>query len=76
LADTLRHAWLPSMATGSAALLLLLPLKWLLPADVTGTLTLVCMALLSLGLAGLAFIISVDERAALLASVRRLYPGA
>jgi len=75
LSDTLRLAWLPSFAIGAAALLILLPLKLLLPEGVLGTVLLVALALLALLAAGLAFIVSVDERAALSAAVRKLVPG-
>lgn len=75
LTDTLRVAWLPSFAIGGAGLLVFLPLKLMLPEGVSGTLLLITLALLALVAAGLVFIVSQDERAALAAAVRRLAPG-
>lgn len=75
LLETLRVSWLPSIAIGSFGFALLVPLKWLLPAGVTGTLLLVTMALLALLGAGYVFIVSAEERHSLLAVARKIYPG-
>lgn len=76
LLETLRVSWLPSIAIGSIGLAVLVPLKWLLPSGGAGTLLLVSTALLALLVAGYVFIVSVDERQALLAVARKFYPGA
>ncbi len=74
--DALRACWWPGFVTAACALLLALPLKWLLPDTLGGLLALASAgALLLLG-GGLAFIVRVDERAALRAVSRRLMPGA
>jgi O-antigen/teichoic acid export membrane protein len=73
--DTLRQAWLPSITTGSAAMILLLPVKWLLPASAIGTMLLVSLAMMALLVAGVVFIINTNERAAVWAMARKLYPG-
>ena len=75
LKDTLRHAWLPSICTGGAAIILLLPFKWILPDSLIGTMLMASMAMLALIAAGLAFIVNTDERAAVWAVARKLYPG-
>ena len=71
LLETLRVSWLPSIAIGSIGLALLIPLKWLLPTGVASTLLLVSLSLLALLVAGFVFIVSTDERQALLAFVRK-----
>lgn len=75
LSETLRACWLPSLATGGAVLLLMLPLKWALPQTLAGLLLLAAACGLALLTAGLSFVIRVDERAALLSATRRLMPG-
>ncbi len=72
---TLYQAWLPSLATGCAAIILLLPCKWLMPAGAVGALLLGAVAMLTLITAGLTFIVNTDERAAVWAAARKLYPG-
>jgi O-antigen/teichoic acid export membrane protein len=76
LLETLRLSWLPSIAIGSVGFVMLTLLKWLLPAGVITTLLLVAMALVALLVAGFVFIVSVDERHALLAVARKFTPGA
>jgi O-antigen/teichoic acid export membrane protein len=73
--DALRACWWPGFATAAAALLLALPLKWLLPDTPGGLLVLAGSGSLLLLIGGLAFIVRVDERAALRAASRRLMPG-
>ncbi len=74
--DALRACVWPGLATACAALLLALPLKWILPDTLAGLLLLAgAGGLLLLG-GGLVFIARVDERAALRSMSRRLLPGA
>jgi hypothetical protein len=47
-------------------------MKWLVPHSLLATIAIVSTALLTLGLAGLFFIVNVDERAAMVAMARRL----
>lgn len=70
--DTLSNGFGRSLAVGLAIIFLLIPLKWVLPAGLFGTLAIVTAALLTLTLAGLIFIVGVDDRAAMLAFARRL----
>lgn len=72
LREMLRQGIGPSLAVGSIIFAILLPLKWLVPEGLLGTLAMVALAGISLLLAGLAFIVSVDERAALRAAARRI----
>ncbi|MES2537305.1 MAG: oligosaccharide flippase family protein [Pseudomonadota bacterium] len=72
LGETLRGGWGRSLTVGLLIFALLIPLKWIIPAGILGTLAIVSMALLILTAAGLAFIVSGDERAALWAVARRL----
>ena len=71
LAETASIGYGRSLLVGIAIFAVLLPLKWVFPAGVLGTVAVAAMALLFLLLAGFAFIVSVDERAALLAVARR-----
>jgi O-antigen/teichoic acid export membrane protein len=70
--ETLRKGLGRSLAVGLLIICVLLPLKWLVPGGVIGTIAIVSAALLTLALAGLAFVVNVDERAAMLAVARRL----
>jgi len=72
LQQTLSEGFGRSLGIGLLIFSILLPLKWLFPSGIFGTIAIVAMALLMLGMAGLAFIATVDERAALLAVARRL----
>lgn len=69
--DMLMQGFSKSVLVGLLSFCVLFPLKWLVPAGLLGTLVVVTTALLTLALAGLAFIVSVDERAALMAVARR-----
>lgn len=71
-AEALRSGFGRSLAVGLLIICVLVPVKWFLPAGLPGTIAVVCAALLTLGLAGLYFIVGVDERAAVLAMARRL----
>jgi hypothetical protein len=51
---------------------IMFPLKWLIPHNLVTTVAIVSAALLMLALAGLKYIVNVDERAALRAVYRRL----
>lgn len=75
LSETLRQCWAPSLGTGAAVLLLMLPLKWALPQTLAGLLLLAAASGLALLAGGLSFVIRVDERAALVSATRRLMPG-
>lgn len=75
LPDTLRLSWLPGLLTGTGTLLLMLPLKHWLPANLTGMLILAGTAALTLVIAGFAFVVSFDERHALWLATRRRLAG-
>lgn len=70
--ETLRKGFGRSVAVGMLIIGMLVPLKWLVADSLLGTLAIVSAALLTLALAGLYFIVGVDERAAMLAFARRL----
>lgn len=79
LSDTVRLSWLPSVLVGSAACVVLVPVKWLLQASTSNffaTLSLVTIALVGLNTAGWFFIVKQDERVALFAAARRFYARA
>jgi O-antigen/teichoic acid export membrane protein len=75
LSDTLRLSWMPGLITGACALSLMLPLKYWLPENLIGMLTLAVVATLTLITAGFAFVVSFDERHALWSATRRFLPG-
>lgn len=75
LADTWRIAWLPAFSVGIAALMLALPLRWLLPGGVPGLLLTGCAAALVLFGFALTLLVNDSERAALRSAARRLLPG-
>ncbi|WP_136420198.1 oligosaccharide flippase family protein [Herbaspirillum sp. ST 5-3] len=70
--ETLRTGFGRSLAVGALIICALLPVKWLMPAGLVGTVAIVSAALLTLTLAGLFLIVDVDERAAMMAFARRL----
>jgi O-antigen/teichoic acid export membrane protein len=72
LAETVRSGFGRSLAIGAIIICILLPMKWLVPHSLLATIAIVSTALLTLGLAGLFFIVNVDERAAMVAMARRL----
>ncbi len=74
--ETLRACWWPGLSTAAGALLLALPLKWILPDTLGGLLLLATAGAVLLLAAGLAFIVRVDERAALRTASLRLMSGA
>lgn len=75
LSDTTRLSLMPGFLTGGSALLLMLPLKYWLPASLSGMLTLVATSALTLIIAGFAFVASFGERHALWLVTRRYLPG-
>jgi O-antigen/teichoic acid export membrane protein len=72
MTETLRDGLGRSCGVGLIVFGILFPLKWMIPDSLLGTVAIVSGALLTLTLAGIIFIVSVDERAALLAVARRL----
>jgi O-antigen/teichoic acid export membrane protein len=72
LADTLREGMGRSLLVGLLIVGCLFPLKWLVPPSLLGTTIIASAALVALCLAGLAFIVGVEERATLAAAARRL----
>jgi O-antigen/teichoic acid export membrane protein len=72
LNETLRQGLGRSLVVGILIIAGLLPLKWYMPDGLLGTMAIVSAGLVALGFAGLVFVVSVDERAAMLAVARRL----
>jgi hypothetical protein len=72
IGDALRQGLGRSLAVGLIIFCVVFPLKWIMPAGLVGTVAIVSAALLTLALAGFAFIVGVDERARLMAMARRL----
>lgn len=73
--EPLRVCWGPSLAVGMLVLILMLPLKWVLPETLSALLLLAAISGIAWLAAGLAFVIRVDERAALFSITRRWIPG-
>jgi len=71
-ADMMRYGLGRSVAVGVFIFGILFPLKWFIPAGLFATGGIVLTAVFALGLAGLIFIVNVDERTALRAVARRL----
>lgn len=71
-AESLRHGFGRSLAIGLLIICALVPIKWLAPEGLLSTVAVVSMALVTLALAGFAFIVGGDERAAMMAMARRL----
>ncbi|MDB5729643.1 MAG: hypothetical protein JWQ00_2848, partial [Noviherbaspirillum sp.] len=69
--ETLRNGWGRSLAVGAIIICALLPVKWFVPHSLLGTIAVVSTGVFALALAGLAFVASVDERAAMRAVARR-----
>ncbi|RZI40186.1 hypothetical protein EGT07_25405 [Herbaspirillum sp. HC18] len=70
--ETLSKGFGRSLAVGFLIICVLVPVKWFVPSGLFSTVAVVMAAMISLGLAGLFFIVGVDERAAMLAMARRL----
>ncbi len=75
LAEALRGAWVPALSAGAAALLLVLPLKWLMPPGVPGLLILGGAAVISLCAMAVVLLSNDAERTGLRSVARRLLPG-
>lgn len=71
LRDMMRDGLGRSLTVGMLIFGVLFPIKWLFPAGIVGTLAIATIALVTLVFAGLAFIVNVDERTALMAVARR-----
>ncbi|MCE2871596.1 MAG: oligosaccharide flippase family protein [Oxalobacteraceae bacterium] len=74
LRETLKSGWIPSLSWGLSALLLSLPMRWIVPNGVSGLLLHVSWTLAMLSLIGFIFLSREDERQILLSAVRRLIP--
>ena len=74
LKETAKKAWLPSLGWGSAALLVSLPLRWMVPTGVTGLLIHTGWAIAMLGIVGFAFLSKEGERSVVLSAVRSILP--
>jgi hypothetical protein len=74
LKDTFKFAWLPSLSSGFAALLIALPLRWVVDAGVLGLLIQLSGASVVLCVFGFIFLSNDAERILVLSVVRRLIP--
>lgn len=72
LAESLRDGFGRSLGVGMLIIAVLVPVKWFIADGLLGTAAIVSAALLALAVAGLYFIVGVDERAAMMALARRL----
>jgi len=73
LSESILKGWGPSFIIGLLIFGCMILFKWFTPAGLLSTVVMVLVSLLTLGLAGLAFIVSSEERAALLKVVQRFY---
>lgn len=71
IGETLRDGLGRSVGVGLLIFGVLFPLKWIIEDSLLGTVAIVSGALLTLALAGIVFVVRVDERAALMAVARR-----
>jgi Na+-driven multidrug efflux pump len=74
LQDTFKYAWLPSFSSGFAALLIALPLRWVMNDGLISLLIQFSAAALVMCLFGFIFLSNVSERILVLSAVRRLIP--
>ena len=74
LQDTFKYAWLPSLSSGFAALLIALPLRWVMNDGLVSLLIQVSGAAFVLCLFGFIFLSNDAERILVLSAVRRLIP--
>jgi uncharacterized membrane protein YiaA len=74
LHDTFKFAWLPSLCSGFAALLVALPLRWVMNDGLVSLLIQVSGAALAVCLFGFIFLSNDCERILVLSVVRRLIP--
>jgi O-antigen/teichoic acid export membrane protein len=70
--ETMRQGLGRSLVVGLCIICALVPLKWYVPVGLAGTVAIASAALLTLALAGLLFVVNVDERDAMRAVARRL----
>jgi Na+-driven multidrug efflux pump len=74
LQDTFKYAWLPSFSSGFAALLIALPLRWMMNDGLVSLIIQVTGATLVLCLFGFIFLSNDSERMLVVSAVRRLIP--
>ena len=71
--ESIRKGWGPSFAIGLLVFGCMVLFKWFIPAGLLNTIVIVFTTLLTLGLAGFVFIVTSEERAALLKVVQRFH---
>lgn len=64
-----------SLGIGALIFAVLIPLKWMMPEGLWGTAFIVCIGVLALTAAGLAFVMNGEERTTILSIVRRIRPA-
>jgi len=69
--ESVRRGWGPSFAVGIAIFCCMVALKWFIPSGLASTLVVVFVAILFLSAAGLAFVVSSQERSAIFKVVQR-----
>jgi hypothetical protein len=74
LFDTFKYAWLPSLTSGITAMLIVLPLRWMIPNSVIGLLIQVSSATFVLCLFGFIFLSKESEKNLVISVARRLFP--
>jgi O-antigen/teichoic acid export membrane protein len=74
LRETFTNGWLPSLGWGLAAMLLSLPLRWMMPNGVMGLLIQASWTLTMLCIVGFIFLTKEDERQVLVSAIRRVIP--
>jgi len=71
IGESLRSGFGRSLLVGLVVIGSLLPVKWLLSGGLVGTLAIASAGALTLAVAGLVFIVNIEERTAMLAVARR-----
>jgi O-antigen/teichoic acid export membrane protein len=71
IGESLRHGFGRAIAVGMLIIAVLVPLKWWVPGGLLSTVGIVSAAMVALAIAGLYFIVGVNERAAMFAMARR-----
>jgi len=74
LKDTFKFGWLPSLSSGLAALLIALPLRWLMNDGLVSLLIQVSGAAIVVCLFGFIFLSNDSEKILVLSLVRRFIP--
>jgi hypothetical protein len=74
LRETFTNGWLPSLGWGLAAMLLSLPLRWMMPNGVMGLLIQASWTLTMLCIVGFIFLTKEDERQVMVSAIRRVIP--